>query len=92
VLGLSSQYTPNDGTQHIFSGTDTGNLDETWFRPGTVTSWSVTLNPSPASIQALSSQYTAVDGTQHLFWGAPDGKVRETWFRPGVVNTWQLPE
>lgn len=84
---LTTLVTP-DGTQHVYSGTVTGSLYETWWGPSSPspTTWQVASVGS--AITGISAQVTA-DGNEHVYYGTVGGTVGEVWWGPnsgGVHN------
>jgi surface antigen len=77
---IDSLVTP-DGVQHVYSGTSTGKIYETWWGPNspTPTTWLV-MNVG-SDVNGISGQITP-DGVQHVYYGTQTGTVGELWWGP----------
>jgi surface antigen len=82
-----------DGVRHIYSGTSTGKLYETWWDANHAPSTHLVANIG-ADIEGISAHQTA-DGNQHVYYGTQGGTIGEMWWGPNsggyrVGQTYQL--
>ncbi len=85
---LLTSLVTSDGVQHVYSGTATGSLFETWWGPSSPspTTWQIANVGS--AITGISAQVTT-DGTEHVYYGTAGGTVGEVWWNSnsgGVHN------
>jgi len=85
-VNVTSQLTDGGSVQHVYTGTSTGGVYETWWSPtsnGTHTSKVGTVS---GAVTAISSQVTG-GSVQHVYTGTSTGGVYETWWSPTSNGT-----
>ncbi|WP_427921159.1 CHAP domain-containing protein [Streptomyces sp. cg40] len=78
---LVTSLVTSDGVRHVYSGTSSGRLYETWWSASSPspTTWELMNVGSP--VTAISAQATA-DGNEHVYYGTQGGQVGEVWWGP----------
>lgn len=78
--GIAGFYTPDDGTNHVISGTTDGNVWETYYH--NVSFGNVGLLTSHSGLNAVAGFYTPDDHYRHAISATSSGTIWECYYQP----------